>query len=371
MDGRRSDRLTEGRSGNDRGRDTRSAQQPPPAARPRDYCTLFDRNYAGRAVALHASLMRHAMPFTLWMCCMDDDALRLMERLALPNVRLMSFRDLEAWDPRLATARGNRSTLEYFFTCAPALPLYVLDVGHASFVAYLDADLFVYSSLEPLFDEMGKDSVLIVPHRFAPRLRSLEKYGRFNVGLVAFRGSDDGLACLRWWHERCLEWCHDRLEGDRYGDQKYLDRFVDKFRGVHVLRHMGGGVGPWNLTTHDVRADDDGALIGGDPIVFAHLHGVRRVGPGTYRLGASSYKMRVDAVVREHVYRPYIEALEEAEVNVAAAAAHLPAPKALPRSWSASHGTGRPVRWLKQALLPRIDRARARLYGDYMRLGRA
>jgi hypothetical protein len=34
-------------------------------------------------------------------------------------------------------------------------------------VTYIDADIAFFSDPQPVFDEMGEDSVMIVPHRFA------------------------------------------------------------------------------------------------------------------------------------------------------------------------------------------------------------
>jgi hypothetical protein len=77
-----------------------------------NYCTYFDSNYLTRALALHASLARHAAPFRLWALCLDDAAFRVVEAMGIDSLRPIKLADLEAADPGLVEAKGNRSTVE-------------------------------------------------------------------------------------------------------------------------------------------------------------------------------------------------------------------------------------------------------------------
>ena len=77
--------------------------------------------------------------------------------------------------------------------------------------------------------------------------KSQRRFGLYNVGWVSVRRRDDGIAALRWWRERCIEWCYDRVEGDRFADQRYLDRLPEMFSGIHVISHLGANLAPWNF----------------------------------------------------------------------------------------------------------------------------
>jgi SAM-dependent methyltransferase len=59
------------------------------------------------------------------------------------------------------------------------------------------------------------------------------------------------------------------------GDQKYLDDWPERFSRVHVLRHPGGGLAPWNVTNHELANDGDRVLVDGRPLVFFHYHSLR------------------------------------------------------------------------------------------------
>ena len=80
------------------------------------------------------------------------------------------------------------------------------------------------------------------------------------------------LAALGWWHDRCIEWCYQRFEDGRFGDQKYLDDWPTRFEGVHVLEHPGGGLAPWNISAHRLGESEGSVLVDGQPLIFFHHH---------------------------------------------------------------------------------------------------
>jgi hypothetical protein len=252
----------------------------------RRYCTLFDANYVVRAVALHESLRRHGGAFTLDALCFDDAAADAVMALDLPGFTATSVAALEAADPPLAATRANRSRVEYYFTCTASWVLYLLR-EHPEWgqVTYLDADLLFFADPAVIFEEMGSADVLIVPHRFPANRIQMEAYGRYNVGLLSFRRSASGQACLEWWRARCIEWCHDRVEENRFADQKYLDEWPERFAGVHVLQNPGAGLGPWNVRGHAVTVEDDAISVDGVPLVFYHYHGFRTLQPWLVDVG--------------------------------------------------------------------------------------
>src|SRR6202011_2806436 len=92
----------------------------------RYFCTYFDHNYLARALVLYDSLKRNCADFKLWMLCMDEESYAALEKLKLPEVGLISLSELERDDPLLRQAKTNRSPLEYYFTCTPSLPLFIL-----------------------------------------------------------------------------------------------------------------------------------------------------------------------------------------------------------------------------------------------------
>lgn len=275
----------------------------------RTYCTHFDRNYLLKGLALYRSLERHGGDFVLYIACLDRTTYGMLQKLRLDKVRLIPSEDFE--DPQLLRVKPTRTVAEYCWTCTPSVPLYVLehnpDIG---LVTYLDADLFFFSSPEPIFEEFGDESILLIEHRFAPRYAEYEVNGRFNVGWLSFRRDDNGMAALRWWREKCIEWCFYRLEDDRMGDQKYLDKWPTHFKGVHVLKYVGANVAPYNFSRYRIARRNGLVYVDEVPLVFYHFHGFRQLADGRFIPIAEMYLQ--DAELPREIYEPYQIACEEA-----------------------------------------------------------
>jgi hypothetical protein len=275
------------------------------------FCTYFDRNYLTRAVALHQSLVRHSPPFTLWALCLDEDAYQAVSALNVESLRPLRLTDLEQADPALLDAKKNRSTVEYYFTLSPALPWFLLArMPDIDSITYLDSDLLFYSSPQPVFDELARGSVVIVPHRYPPHLLELAKYGTYNVALLTFRNDAAGRAVLSHWREQCLAWCYDRVEDGKFADQGYLDSWP-ALPGVRVIEHLGVDLAPWNFMQYDIDVKADPPTVNGQPLVFYHFQGFKAVGPGLWDLGIDGYG-RMSARITSRLYGGYLKELRSA-----------------------------------------------------------
>jgi len=278
----------------------------------RYFCTYFDRNYLPRGLALYRSLQRHCPGFQLWVLCMDRVCYDALTVLGLPGLQAIALDDYEQGDKDLLQAKQNRTLIEYYFTCSPSLPLFVLNhYPRVDLVTYLDADLFFFADPTPIYEELAERSIGIIGHRFPTSLQNLERYGIYNVGWVSFRRDAHALACLHWWRERCLEWCYDRYEDGRFADQKYLDDWPSRFQRVAVLQHKGANLAPWNLANYTIRANGDRVLVDEDPLIFFHFHRLRQIEGWVYDPRLVDYKTKASTVVRRNIYAPYIRMLAE------------------------------------------------------------
>ena len=257
------------------------------------YVTLFDSGFLPQALALHASMQRHVRAHCLWMLCVDERAHELLERLALPNVRLMRLADHET--PELLAVKPGRGRGEYCWTLAPFAPRFVMQCDpSAQRVTYLDADLWFRRHPGRLFDEFDASGagVLITDHGYAPEHDLSAVSGQYCVQFMVFH-RERGETVRRWWQERCLEWCFARLEDGKFGDQKYLDDWPERFGPqVHVLSDQALTQSPWNMTRFPYSQ-----------AVLYHFHGLR-IAPGR-RIDLAPIHP-IPPVVLENIYEPYL-----------------------------------------------------------------
>lgn len=280
------------------------------------YCTYFDTHYMLRGLTLYRSLQKHAGDFKLWVLCCDDLTYENLKKLDQPDLIPIRLSEVEAFEPRLATARANRSHVEYLWTLSPIWPLYLFERdSEIDFLTYLDADLFFYGSPDPLFDEMGKNSIAMFAHRYPENLRYMEVNGIYNVGWLSFRRDENALGCLNEWREQCLDWCYDRCEDGKYGDQNYLNDWQRDHKGVHVLEHEGAGIAPWNWTSYKFSRKRNAAgrpqLYSNDaPLIFFHFHGLRFLTAWLYDAFYSSYHLgEMSPRLRGWVFGPYLRSM--------------------------------------------------------------
>jgi hypothetical protein len=285
----------------------------------RYFCTYFDRNYLSRGIALYWSLQQTCPSFELWVLCLDSACHKVLSELRLPGIHLIPLEELEESDRQLGAVKSTRSLLEYYFTCSPCLPSFVLShYTHVDRITYLDADLYFFRDPSDVFDEIEDSSIAIIPHRFHPTFLAREQFGIYNVGWVSFRRDEPGMACLSKWREQCLDWCYVRCEADRFADQKYLDRWPADFSNVAVIQHKGANLAPWNVANYHLRHTESGVCVENDPLIFFHFHYLKQVNKWVYNPGLSEYKTSLVSVLRNDIYVPYIHALRDAEAEVRA-----------------------------------------------------
>ena len=117
--------------------------------------------------------------------------------------------------------------------------------------------MMFFSSLYPIFEEIGDASVALTPHNFTKDLKTEEVYGKYCVQFVFFRNDKEGLMALNWWKQSCIDWCYATLEDNRYGDQKYLNFLPQKFSKVIDINNLGVGVAPWNVNRFAFSRDEN------------------------------------------------------------------------------------------------------------------
>jgi hypothetical protein len=278
-----------------------------------NFCTLFDSNYISRGLALFESLKKTAPDFHLFIVAFDDDCYRYLENLREKELTVISLAEFE--DEKLKQVKSGRTAAEYCWTCTPSIILYCIEKFRLPSCTYVDADMIFYDNPQILFAEMGNKSILISEHRYTRDYDVSETHGIYCVQFMYFKNDENGLKALTWWRDRCLEWCFAYLEDGKFGDQKYLDDWPERFSGVHVLQHPGGGLAPWNIQQYSVEQKNGKIFIADKKkeaqhvVVFFHYHGLKFYTDEKVACCAALYEL--EKGVKEILYFPYIRDLLE------------------------------------------------------------
>ena len=282
----------------------------------RHYLCYFDINYLTRGLALYASLRRHGGNFVLWILCLDQESEAVLRRLALGRIHVLTLSELELADPALLAVKPGRLPLEYYWTCGPSALCHILKLSpQIRSLTYLDADMYFFSDPEALFTILGNNSILVTDQGVVDSRGT----GQFNVGIVIFRNTPNTVRCIRRWREQCLEWCFDRFEDGKHGDQGYLNNWPDLY-DVTIVGPALAGLAPWNINQKKLWLDSGWVTCDEGPLVCYHFARLRRVAKWVYELHDYRFhRTKLNPIARRHLYAPYVRALWESESMVLAA----------------------------------------------------
>ena len=107
----------------------------------------------------------------------------------------------------------------------------------------------------------------------------------------------EGELVRKWWEERCIEWCFNRFEDGKFGDQRYLDKWPQQFPNiVHILQDKELCLAPWNASRFPFGN-----------AVFYHFHGLRITSKNSVNTGGYT----LPSPVLKYVYEPYLKDLKK------------------------------------------------------------
>jgi hypothetical protein len=277
-----------------------------------NFCTLFDTVYLSRGLAMYDSLERQCEDFHLYIFAFDDNCYQVLKSINKSRLTVISLSEFE--DEELLKIKPARTRGEYCWTCTSSTILYVLNNFKVDNCTYLDADLYFFSSPQPLIDEMKDNSVMITEHRYTKKYDQSKKSGIYCVQFVTFKNDERGLKALNWWRSACIEWCYNRFEDGKFGDQKYLDDWTSRFEGVHVLQHLGGGVAPWNMQQYSFSKNGN-KIIGKEiktgrsfEVIFFHFHSLYFVSKNFF-MPRPYYKRNKSVLLL--LFNPYIKEIKQ------------------------------------------------------------
>jgi hypothetical protein len=181
--------------------------------------------------------------------------------------------------------------------------------------------MYFYSNPVVLFQEIEDSGcdVGIIEHRLSDNFenrRIMKLSGKFCIEFNTFYATDNGMMILNWWCDRCFELCTVMQDGIHFGDQKYLDDWETRFKGVHVLQHKGAGVAPWNIARYRiVSKEGDNIKIKFDDkktydLVFYHFQAMKYLEGDEVDVGINLYPGRAQVILYQGLYKDYLSEIE-------------------------------------------------------------
>ena len=160
------------------------------------------------------------------------------------------------------------------------------DLGYEKSM-YFDPDIYVYSSLNQLYNQLDTYSIIVTPHILYPcmeedRERVLLQSGIYNLGYLGLKNNETSLRFLDWWGQKLKKYCFDELLEYTFTDQKWVTLISILFPQEEILvsRNIGLNVAPWNFYERKFVEENGKVKVVcrnkeniADDLVFVHYSG--------------------------------------------------------------------------------------------------
>ncbi len=278
--------------------------------------TLFAQNYMARGLAMIESIhsqTKSRVRFTV--LAMDQSTFLYLDSLKIPHLKVIGIQDFP--DPELKRLLPIRPFRELCWTAASSFTEYTFkNDGESDFIVYVDADCYFFSGIDALTSSWDdNNNIFVHEHRYSPeRTQWATTAGRFNVGVVGFRGrSTEALICLERWRKQVLEVCELNPELGHCGDQGYLNEWPQLYSGLQIMASPGEGAAPWNIEPLYARGSDQGILISNQVLSFYHFHALRLSAHSNIPILVNhlAHGYVIPKSVRDLVYKPYLKHLRK------------------------------------------------------------
>ncbi len=245
-------------------------------AEARAAATIATASYAPQAAVMAASLRRLHPRLPLYFLLAGPP--RPMPQLERLGVRIVPLAEL-----RLPGAAGmllRYSPKELCAALKPALLRELFRRGHRTAV-FVDPDMLVLASVDPLLDAAAGHSLTLTPHLLPdaagapdPGLeRALVLAGMFNGGAIGATCNDETLLFLDWWEQRLRTHCIEDVRQAFHFDQRWLDLAPAFVADLCILRDPGVNAAYWRLKWLRVEQRGEAFFINGEPLRLFHFSG--------------------------------------------------------------------------------------------------
>lgn len=262
--------------------------------------TICARNYVGLAKVLQRSIAQHGLRIDFRIYVADDDGSQDTDATVYPAACA-----LEAIIPPIeyANMAFMYDVTEFCTSIKAACFQHAFADGYETCI-YMDPDIFVVSDMGQILAALAGRNIVMTPHLCLPAIgegpradSGILATGVYNLGFLALRDGPATHRFLAWWHQRLRMQAFNDHYKALYTDQRWMDFVPALFPAdaVHVWRHLGCNVAPWNYHERRIVQDDERFTVRprapedsdgdrSDPLIFLHFSGFdfRRILDGTF-----------------------------------------------------------------------------------------
>lgn len=190
--------------------------------------------------------------------------------------------------------------LELNTNVKPTFMKYLIQTFDLKNLVYLDPDIFVYSSLTPVFEALDSGaSAILTPHITTPvdddkkpSEQEMLYNGTYNLGFIAVKRCEESWQLLSWWERRCLDLGFSEGRTGLFVDQKWMNLAPGMFEHVKILRHPGCNMAYWNLHERTLTEKAENYIVNGcAQLCFFHFSGIVLDDPDTLSKNTNRYTL--------------------------------------------------------------------------------
>lgn len=177
----------------------------------------------------------------------------------------------------------------------PNIFLWLFDNNYER-VIYFDPDIFIYKSVDYIYDLLEERSIVVTPHSCSPvydgkRPDDLNfmRAGVFNLGFIGVSRGEEGLRFANWWADRLKLNSFSAFSLGMFTDQKWIDLLPCYFDDYYISKHPGLNVAYWNLHERTIHREGTRVKSNGEDLIFFHFSGI-----SLYGSDISKYQTRFD-----------------------------------------------------------------------------
>ncbi|MBO0949267.1 hypothetical protein [Fibrella forsythiae] len=243
--------------------------------------SIVAKNYIPMANALGDSLVKVHPDVTFFIIVADADG----DTLNSEPQRYTFVPAIALGVDRLKEMAFKYNVTEFCTALKPFAFAYFFQKG-AQQVIYFDPDIYIFTKLNGIFDQLSHSSLVVTPHICTMEQSytglvpegMLMHVGIFNFGFCAIANTKNGRRVVEWWQRRLVDQCYaDKIDG-LHTDQKWMDFIPSLIEDLHIERGLGYNMAIWNWHEREIvnrqgtfwvinRIDGTGLM----PLVFFHF----------------------------------------------------------------------------------------------------